>query len=562
MATSISMGIEELSEKLKNVKIEGKVTITSVERFDRLKSDELLLFGLKPDIVNRLESYADVPFYRVLAKVSATRDSSFDVLISLPEDGWNGRLCGCGNGGGAAFLMPATDFAPLAKKYAVMHLSLGTAPDIDRGVNTPAVWADFGWRATHLATVLAKQVIELAYGEKPKYSYFLGVSTGGEQGISSAEFFPDDYDGIIAGLPGISRTYLHLYFLHVNKYFMVDDYTPAFTYKELLNITRIVRTVFEKYGDGVPGDSFISNPHQLNDAQKAEVFEEIIKNANLSDDQVFRLGKIYEGPLNPVTGERIFPGLPMGSESSLPNICPLDTEMQPLQVPIEEAFKDVLFYPMEWALGEPNAEFFKKWRNFDFDKDTDRMAALAKEVNADTADLSEFKAKGGKLLMTGGACDSCVVPANVTDYYDRAVEKMGGLEATQDFFRYFVIPGYGHGTAGLPFEPEGMIYICADTVDVPDLLLCARTFALMGLIDVIVDWVEKDVAPERLLAIGWNKLHIMSYADPDSGIKHRRPIYAYPDKAEYIGGDPNNMESFRRKKGEVGMGTRRAKRYY
>jgi feruloyl esterase len=48
-----------------------------------------------------------------------------------------------------------------------------------------------------------KQLTKLFYNRDYDKSYFLGCSLGGRQGIYSADKFPDDFDGIVAGSPAL-----------------------------------------------------------------------------------------------------------------------------------------------------------------------------------------------------------------------------------------------------------------------------------------------------------------------------------------------------------------------
>ena len=59
----------------------------------------------------------------------------------------------------------------------------------------------------HYLSSSAKQIIKAFYGERPKYSYFFGCSTGGGQGVYEALQFPGDYDGIVAGSPQLNSTH-------------------------------------------------------------------------------------------------------------------------------------------------------------------------------------------------------------------------------------------------------------------------------------------------------------------------------------------------------------------
>ena len=113
--------------------------------------------------------------------------------------------------------------------------------------------------------------------------------------------------------------------------------------------------------------------------------------------------------------------------------------------------------------------------------------ALAARLNANTADLEEFKSHGGKLLLTHGFADPRVPTLNTVAYYERLIasqmregrhderERKEALRRTQEFARLFLPPGVGHcgGGAG------------PDTVD---------------LIGPLMQWVEQGIAPDQIIA--------------------------------------------------------------
>ena len=111
--------------------------------------------------------------------------------------------------------------------YAVATTDMGTGPTASVGDGNPEVWKDFGFRATHLMTVVAKQVILANYGQEPELSYFMGASTGGQQALQEAQRYPEDYDGIVAGVPAHCRTPLHAYFLWNYQILHKCPFTPS-----------------------------------------------------------------------------------------------------------------------------------------------------------------------------------------------------------------------------------------------------------------------------------------------------------------------------------------------
>jgi len=59
-----------------------------------------------------------------------------------------------------------------------------------------------GHRALHLAVIGAKLLLPHFYnGSKPSFSYYSGCSTGGRQGWSEVQRYPDDFNGVLVGAP-------------------------------------------------------------------------------------------------------------------------------------------------------------------------------------------------------------------------------------------------------------------------------------------------------------------------------------------------------------------------
>ena len=62
---------------------------------------------------------------------------------------------------------------------------------------------DFSHRSIHVATQVGKKITSVYYGSDPHHSCYDGCSAGGRQGIFAAYHYPEDFDGVITGAPGI-----------------------------------------------------------------------------------------------------------------------------------------------------------------------------------------------------------------------------------------------------------------------------------------------------------------------------------------------------------------------
>jgi hypothetical protein len=149
-------------------------------------------------------------FCRVAATLAPTTDSAIAIEVWMPAAGWNHRFQGVGNGGFAGTISYGAMADALRLGNATVSTDTGhMGPGGSFGMKHPEKVADWGYRAIHVMTEAAKAIVQEFYGTRPEHSYFTGCSTGGHQGLSEAQRYPADYDGILAGDHGANRTHLH-----------------------------------------------------------------------------------------------------------------------------------------------------------------------------------------------------------------------------------------------------------------------------------------------------------------------------------------------------------------
>ena len=424
------------------------------------------------------------PFCRVAATIKPSTDSNIKIEVWMPASGWNGKLQGVGNGGWAGTISYPLLVSALRRGYATASTDTGHSGDGRNGsfaLDRPETLVDFAWRSVHEMTVDAKAIVKAFYGRAPKLAYWNGCSTGGKQGLTEAQRFPADYDGIIAGAPANYWTHLMASGVWMGQATLKDSsaYIPREKY------ALIHRAALDAC-DAVDGmkDGLIDNPARctFDPAVLACAAEETAE--CLTRPQVDAARKIYGGAKSPRTGEPIFPGLEPGSELGWGAMAG-----GPAPFPItNDHFKYVVFKDPTWD-----------FKTLDFDRDV----ALADRVdngllNATDPDLRKYFARNGKLLLYHGWNDQLIAPRNTVNYYERVVSVTGAKSAQS--IRLFMAPGMGHCAGG-----EG-----------------PNTFDALAAIE---QWVETNKAPDQLLA-----------SHSTRGVVDRtRPLCAYPQTARYGG---------------------------
>jgi feruloyl esterase len=427
-------------------------------------------------------------FCRVAAVLHPSADSAIRIELWMPEEKWNGRLEGTGNGGFAGNIAYGSLADGVKRGYAVVNTDMGmaTPPGEDATVfiNRPQRWADWGYRSTHDMTVEAKRLVAAFYGRPAAHNYFVGCSTGGEQALMEAQRYPDDYEGIVGGAPANNRTGVHMSVLwnFISTERTPQDHIPA---AKLGPLAAAVMTACDKL-DGV-ADGLISDPRKCS-FDPASVACSGSDNDNcLTPSQVATARRLYKGPVDPRTGKQIYPGMPRGSELGWSHLGP-GANGQPPFSPI-----------FTWVFGRD-----WNWRSFDFDRSAaDVDAKLGSVLNATSTNLSAFRGHGHKLLIYHGWSDWLVVPGESINYRNGLASGRLGRNLGE-FYRLFMIPGMMHCGGGVG----------------PD-----RFDALSPM----VDWVEKGHAPDKIVASQFP-------GGRSSGPPIRtRPLCPYPTIAQYRG---------------------------
>lgn len=437
MVSTVLAALPEVNEKLaalKELKID-KGKIVSVEHSD------------SPKLPNG-HSFKNLP-PRTMVKLvlNPAKGSNIKVEVWLPNaDKWNGKLIGQGNGGAAGNINPGTLAWPLYGGNAVVTTDMGTAPNANSGIGNEEVWKDFGFRATHLMTVVAKQIIKAYYGKDPEFSYFNGGSTGGQQALQEAQRYPEDYDGIIANIPAHCRTPLHAYFLWNDQILRKCPFTES----QQKNIILAGNEYMSSREIPQTAGKLVSDPRC--DMKDIEAVIKLAKEKDktLTDVQAEALRELFDGPKHAITGERIFCGIPFGSSFNIAHGH---------------------LYLFKWVFGGK-----KNLMEIDFGKDIDTYtAALGPYLNAENADLGKFEKRGGKLIMISGSADSCVPYHASLDYYERVAEQCGSLEKAKTFIRFYIVPGMSHGSGpGINRLPN--------------------------MLDLVIKWREKGEVPDKIQA--------------------------------------------------------------
>jgi feruloyl esterase len=413
--------------------------------------------------------------------------------VTLPGN-WNKRFLMLGNGGYAGSL----DLRGLQNGAGMGYATAATDTGHDAAVEPSGTFAqnrqklyDYAFRSLHTTAEAAKRIVVAYYGTAPSKSFFQGCSTGGRQGLILAQRFPADFDGIVAGAPVLNFTGTMLRFLATMRALAKAPVPYA-------KLALIASRVYEKCDarDGVK-DGIIDDPRRCDFSPARD-----LPRCSAADQpdcftaaQIGALEKIYGPVLS--EGRIVAPGWPVGVEATGPSgrsgwdqWIVRETPGPTISAGFAESFFKYLAFPAKDPAGDAAA--------FDFDRDAKRLAWIHSILDATDPDLSAFRSRRGKLIMSFGWADQALNPLEAVNYYETVQKTMG--PGVPDFFRFFLVPGMFHCGGG------------------PG----CSTFDMLG---PLVEWVEHAKAPDRVLS---------SKIEGGKTVR-TRPLCPYPQAAKYKG---------------------------
>ncbi|MBL4820564.1 MAG: tannase/feruloyl esterase family alpha/beta hydrolase [Gammaproteobacteria bacterium] len=448
----------------------------------------------KPN-ASRRDRYRGLPaFCRLKISLTPSDDSDINMELWLPVAGWNGKYLAVGNGAFTGNVRHSAMIYPLGRGYATSSTDTGHSGNTASfGIDHPEKVSDFGWRAVHEMAKTSKQIVAAYYQRGPQYSYWTGCSAGGRQGMKEAQRFPNDFDGIVAGAPGLDWTGRAAGALRVARHLEADESARLSSDQRELVYQAAINACDS--ADGLK-DGLISQPEQCR-------FDPAILQCDsgdgsascLSKAQVNTVRMLYASPVNPASG-RAITGLLPGSE---PGWTDLGWTASARASALDQ-FRYLVHADPDWKVDR-----------FDFERDIVKAEQTDNDsLNALNPNLQPFFDRGGKLIQYHGWVDPQISPSNTTQYYQRVTDELGGRSAIHDSYRLFMAPGMAH---------------------------CARgpgpnSFDSLSALEA---WVEQGIAPDSIIAVHRT----------DGEVDRSRPLCPFPEVAAYDGtGSIDEAENF------------------
>lgn len=454
---------------------------------------------------------------------------------------WNRKALQYGGGGyngslvtGLAPLRDAApdDPLPLARGYATYGTDSGhqqsryPANEIARFGLHDEMLANYGYAAYKKVRDVAVDLMGAFYGQRPQRLYYFGGSEGGREGLTMAQRFPADFDGVVSVVPVVQLSMLFQSYLpHVRPQFEGGWLSPA----KVQTLARFVNTqcdTLDGLADGVVNQWAACAARVdlagLRCAGGAEGGDSCLSDAQLETVRATR--QPYVLPFAVANGLRSYPPSLHGHELTPDPQQPTMTRWVTGTAPPTPAV-DAASASQQWLYGANFVRFFVTRdaafdvRGFDPARHEARLRELSSIIDSTNPDLSAFFARGGKLILRENMGDLAQSPLAGIAYFEAVTAKLGRA-AVDASARLYISPASthtGHATRVTTGE---------------------RVPTMVDLLDPLDDWVSRGKAPADAL------VQTAKAAQPPFTLQATRPMCRYPGYPHYTGGDPRQASSF------------------
>ena len=467
--------------------------------------------------------------------------------VALPA-AWNGRAIQMG-GGGMNGTIPQLagrgEQSELARGYATYGSDSGHSLNDTQWLLNDEAIKNIGYMQMKKTHDTALVLIGKAYGQAPKFNYYVGGSQGGREGLTVAQRYPADYDGVLATVPivGFSSLMLGPSKIRIQEN-NAANWVPAAKGTAILTefmrqcdkldgladgvIHNYVdcRALFNVAGSKAPKDPW-AKLRCAGDNDPAPI--DTSKNACLTAGQIKTLAYIFSNQTAGITlpnGRTNF-GMWTPTTAVLsqgPGFAP--PGMPPMAPPgallMSQRYKGqqgaAADAPVFTTLGTDGVTGFFMQNpaanplEFDNKLHGARHQQLAPWLDSTQPDLGAFAARGGKLITIIGTDDTIASPGEQLNYYQSVIDKMGRSKV-DTFARMYVLPQTGHGLTGRSAVVNG------DGETIMPEEIPSQTDRL----SLLTQWVEQGKAPSSVVEV--------------TGKSATRPMCSYPDYPHYRGGD-------------------------
>jgi hypothetical protein len=460
--------------------------------------------------------------------------------INLPI-AWNGKALQYGGGGfngtlitGLAPLRDAApgDPLPLMRGYVTLgtdsgHQAASFAPNrIGEFALNDEMLRNYGYAAYKKVHDVAVAVMRSYYGQPPSKMYYFGGSEGGREGLTMAQRFPADFDGIVSVVPVVQLSMLFQSYVPRNLPQLRGGWMSPAKITTFAKFVADACDALDGLADGVI-NNYRACPSRVDLKRLRCPDGKDSGDACLSDAQIETLIAVhspFELPFPVANGLTTYPRSLFGNETT-PD--PQSSTMQRWvtgQAP-PAAVVDARTSSQQWLYGANAVRFFIA-KDPDLDPATydprnhkARVQEVSEIIDSTNPDLSAFFARGGKLIMRENMGDLAQSPLAGINYFHAVVAKIGQATVDQSA-RLYVSPASTH-TGPATSVTDG-----------------SPVATMVDLLDPLDRWVTRgEVPPDALV-------QTVKAIEPPFAVRASRPMCRYPDYPHYIGGDPKQAASY------------------